>query len=50
MSDELRAALGDAPLFAEDHPQLPVSVRIVESRKVSAHIEAPQMRAAEIGA
>jgi bisphosphoglycerate-independent phosphoglycerate mutase (AlkP superfamily) len=32
----------------ESHPSLPISVRIVESRKVSAHIEAPQMRAAEI--
>jgi len=32
----------------EKHPTLPIEVRVVYSRKVSAHVEAPQMRALEI--
>eukprot|EP00048_Salpingoeca_helianthica_P002236 m.55689 g.55689 ORF g.55689 m.55689 type:complete len:600 (+) comp11982_c2_seq1:46-1845(+) len=35
-------------IITEKHPHLPVTVKIVRSRKVAAHIQAPQMRAKEI--
>eukprot|EP00047_Mylnosiga_fluctuans_P005017 m.237894 g.237894 ORF g.237894 m.237894 type:complete len:604 (+) comp13214_c0_seq1:2-1813(+) len=34
--------------FTEQHPSLPITVKIVRSRKVAAHIQAPMMRAQEI--
>lgn len=43
-----RSVSSDGIVLTEKHTTLPITVRIVESRKVSAHIEAPQMRAAEI--
>lgn len=38
----------DGIITTEKHESLPITVRIAESRQVSAHIEAPQMRAKEI--
>ncbi|KAA8497012.1 2,3-bisphosphoglycerate-independent phosphoglycerate mutase [Porphyridium purpureum] len=38
----------DGIIITEKHPSLPIETRIAMSRKVSAHVEAPQMRAAEI--
>lgn len=35
-------------VITETHPHLPLTVKIVRSRKVAAHIQAPQMRAKEI--
>jgi hypothetical protein len=35
-------------IITEHHPSLPITVKIVRSRKVAAHIQAPQMRAKEI--
>lgn len=35
-------------IITERHPQLPITVKIVRSRKVAAHIQAPLMRAKEI--
>jgi len=32
----------------DKHPRLPITVKIVSSRKVAAHIQAPEMRAKEI--
>jgi 2,3-bisphosphoglycerate-independent phosphoglycerate mutase len=43
-----RSTATDGTVLTEKHTTLPITVRIVESRKVSAHIEAPQMRASEI--
>jgi len=40
----------DGKVRIEKHKTLPIDVRVVYSRKVSAHVEAPQMRAEEITA
>jgi bisphosphoglycerate-independent phosphoglycerate mutase (AlkP superfamily)/enoyl-CoA hydratase/carnithine racemase len=40
----------DDATVTQQHPDLPITVKIVKSRKVGSHIQAPQMRAKEIGA
>eukprot|EP00899_Mesostigma_viride_P010167 jgi/Mesvir1/19151/Mv01174-RA.1 len=38
----------DEAMRVDTHPTLPITVKVVKSRKVAAHIQAPQMRAQEI--